>query len=141
VHRVGVVRSSGLLPFDFGAFNSVLRGQPYPPPPSSILSGDDRVYFHWGFYRNQRQCGTFNAEPYIVPNPRGSGRRKGLTDAPDWDTVVPPGSQPTWRTRGEESNEEPEPKKPPAKSPPAQPKEKEEDAPKVPPAPAGAGLG
>ena len=141
VYRVGVVRSSGLLPFDFGAFNSVLRGQPYPPAPSSILSGDDRVYFHWGFYRNQRQCGTFNAEPYIVPNPRGSGRKKGLTDAPDWDTVVPAGSQPTWRTRGEESNEEPEPKKPPSKSPPAQPREQEENRPKGPPAPPGAGLG
>ncbi len=143
VHRVGVVRSSGLLPFDFGAFNSILRGQPYPPAPSSILSGDGRVYFHWGFYRNQRQCGTFNAEPYIVPNPRGTpGRRDGLTDAPDWDTVVPAGATPTWRTRGEESNEAPsEPKKPTPKSPPAQPREQEEDAPKVPPAPPGAGLG
>ena len=142
VHRVGVVRSSGLLPFDFGAFNSVLRGQPYPPPPSSILSGDGRVYFHWGFYRNQRQCGTFNAEPYIIPNPRGgTGRKDGLTDAPDWDTVVPSGAKPTWRTRGEEPTDEPKPKKSPPKSPPAQPREGEEEAPKVPPAPPGAGLG
>lgn len=142
VHRVGVVRSSGLLPFDFGAFNSVLRGQPYPPAPSSILSGDGRVYFHWGFYRNQRQCGTFNAEPYIIPNPRGTpGRRDGLTDAPDWETVVPADAKPTWRTGGEESDEEPKPKRPPAKSPPAQPREPEKKAPKVPPAPPGAGLG
>ncbi len=142
VHRVGVVRSSGLLPFDFGAFNSVLRGQPYPPPPSSILSGDGRVYFHWGFYRNQRQCGTFNAEPYIVPNPRGStGRQDGLTDAPDWDTIVPGDAKPTWRTREEESQQEDEPKKLPQKSPPAQPKEQEEDAPSAPPPPPGAGLG
>jgi hypothetical protein len=142
IHRVGIVRSSGLLPFDFGAFNSVLRGQPYPPAPSSILSGDGRVYFHWGFYRNQRQCGTFNAEPYILPNPRGTpGRRNGLTDAPDWDTVVPADARPTWRTREEESKEEDEPKRPPEKSPPAQPKEQEEEAPEVPPAPPGSGLG
>ena len=142
VHRIGVVRSSGLLPFDFGAFNSILRGQPYPSAPSSILSGDGRVYFHWGFYRNQRQCGTFNAEPYILPNPRGGkGRKDGLTDAPDWDTVVPGDATPTWRTREEESNEENEPKRPPEKSPPAQPKEQEEEAPRVPPAPPGAGLG
>ena len=142
VHRVGVVRSSGLLPFDFGAFNSVLRGQPYPPAPSSILSGDGRVYFHWGFYRNQRQCGTFNAEPYIIPNPRGTpGRRDGLTDAPDWETVVPADAKPTWRTPGEESNEDPKPKRPPSKSPPAQPREPDKKAPKVPPAPPGAGLG
>ena len=142
VYRVGVVRSSGLLPFDFGAFNSVLRGQPYPPAPSSILSGDGRVYFHWGFYRNQRQCGTFNAEPYIVPNPRGSkGRKDGLTDAPDWDTVVPADAKPTWRTREEGSQEDDEPKRPPEKSPPAQPKEQEEGAPAAPPPPPGAGLG
>ena len=142
VYRVGVVRSSGLLPFDFGAFNSVLRGQPYPPAPSSILSGDGRVYFHWGFYRNRRQCGTFNAEPYIVPNPRGStGRKDGLTDAPDWDTVVPGDAKPTWRTREEESREDDEPKRPPEKSPPAQPKEQEEKVPAVPPPPPGAGLG
>ncbi len=143
VHRVGVVRSSGLLPFDFGAFNSVLRAQPYPPAPSSILSGDGRVYFHWGFYRNQRQCGTFNAEPYILPNPRGTpAPRDGLTDEPDWETVVPADAKPTWRTRGEEeSKDEDEPKRPPPKSPPAQPREPEEEAPKAPPPPPGAGLG
>lgn len=142
VHRIGVVRSSGLLPFDFGAFNSVLRAQPYPPAPSSILSGDGRVYFHWGFYRNQRQCGTFNAEPYILKNPRGTpGRSDGLTDAPDWDTVVPAGAKPTWRTLDEESNEEDEPKGPPPKSPPAQPKQREEGSPSAPPPPPGSGLG
>jgi chemotaxis protein histidine kinase CheA len=131
VHRVGVVRSSGLLPFDFGAFNSVLRGQPYPEAPSSILSGDGRVYIHWGFYRNQRQCGTFNAEPYILPNPRGTPARKdGLTDEPDWDTVVPADARPTWRMGGEGSDDgDDKPKQPPKKSPPAQPKEQEKEAP------------
>jgi hypothetical protein len=141
VYRVGIVHSSGLLPFDFGAFNSVLRGQPYPPAPSEILSGDGRVYFHWGFYRNERQCGTFNAEPYILPNPRGTpAREKGLTDAPDWETVVPADAKPTWKTRDEESKDPDEPKRPPKKSPPGQPKEKEE-APSSPPVPPGAGLG
>ena len=142
VHRIGVVRSSGLLPFDFGAFNSVLRGQPYATPPSSILSGDGRVYFHWGFYRNQRQCGTFNAEPYIVPHPRGMpAKEHGLTDAPDWEVVVPADARPTWKTRDEESREEDEPKRPPEKSPPAQPREQEEYAPEVPPPAPGSGLG
>lgn len=144
VHRVGIARSSGLLPFDFGAFNSVLRAQPYPSPPDSILSGDGRVYFHWGFYKNQRQCGTFNAEPYILPHPPGTpARRDGLTDAPDWNTVVPADAQPTWRTREEpdHSQEGPEEEKPRQnKSDPAQPKE-DDDAPKVPPAPRGSAVG
>ncbi|MEM9728789.1 MAG: hypothetical protein AAF997_09405 [Myxococcota bacterium] len=141
VHRVGVVKSSGLLPFDFGAFNSVLRAQPYPPAPSSILSGDGRAYLHWGFYKNHRQCGTFNAEPYILPNPPGTpARRDGLTDGPDWNTVVPSGAQPTWRTRDEpDSSEEPEEERPRQnKSPPAQPKP---EPPRVPTPPRGSSVG
>lgn len=144
VHRVGIARSSGLLPFDFGAFNSVLRAQPFPPAPNSILSGDGRVYFHWGFYKNQRQCGTFNAEPYILPNPPGTPvRRDGLTDGPDWDTVVPADARPTWRTNDEPdgSKEDPDEKRPRQnKSPPAEPRE-DDDAPKVPPAPRGSAVG
>ena len=97
VHRVGVVKPSGFLLFDQGAFRSVMRGQPYPEPPASILSGDGRVYIHWGFYRNERQCGTFNAEPYILPNPPGGSRRSGpLSDDLSPGGLVPAGSQPTW---------------------------------------------
>ena len=137
VHRVGVVRTSGLMPFDFGAFNSVLRGQPYPEPPKSILSGDGRVYFHWGFYRNQRQCGTFNAEPYILDNaPR---TRPSDVDVLNLDTLVPRGARPTWKTRDEKREPEPEPKsKPKPKKEPARPPEK---APKVPTPPPGAAVG
>jgi len=71
IHEIGVVRSSGFEPFDLGAFNAVMRAQPYPRAPDSILSGDGRVYVHWGFYRSHRQCGTFNARPYIIPHPNG----------------------------------------------------------------------
>jgi TonB family protein len=72
VHKIGFVKSSGFLPFDYGAFEAVMRAQPYPEAPPQILSGDGRVYVHWGFYRNHRQCGTFNASPYILPNPPGT---------------------------------------------------------------------
>ncbi len=30
-----------------------------PQPPSSIVSPDGKVYVHWTFWRDQRQCGTF----------------------------------------------------------------------------------
>lgn len=69
LHELGVTQTSGFLPFDYGAFNAVTRAAPYPPPPRKILSGDGRVYVHWGFYRNERQCGTFNARPFILPHP------------------------------------------------------------------------
>lgn len=71
LHEVGVVRTSGFSPFDYGAWNAVMHGAPYPAPPKKILSGDGRVYVRWDFYNNERQCGTFNAEPYILPNPGG----------------------------------------------------------------------
>lgn len=82
VHRVGVVSSSGILQFDYGAFSAVMNGAPYPEAPSSILSGDGRVYFHWGFYRNERQCGTFNAQAFILPNPPPSQPIKDLLNEP-----------------------------------------------------------
>ncbi len=84
LHKVGIAKASGFLPFDYGAYNAVMSGQPYPSPPSSILSGDGRVYMHWGFYRNERRCGTFNAKPYILPNPGGGSKppRDGFRDGP-----------------------------------------------------------
>jgi len=66
------VQTSGFMPFDYGAWNAVERAAPFPQPPTKILSGDGRAYFRWGFYRNERQCGTFNAEPYMLPNPGGT---------------------------------------------------------------------
>ena len=66
LETVGVARSSGFLPFDYGAFSSVQRAAPFPPPPSKILSSDGRAYMHWAFHRSERQCGTFNAQPYIL---------------------------------------------------------------------------
>lgn len=71
LHKVGVVRTSGFLPFDYGAFDAVVRAGPFATPPRKILSGDGRVYVHWGFYRNHRQCGTFNASMYILNGPQG----------------------------------------------------------------------
>lgn len=67
--RVGVVNSSGNLMYDFGAFNAVQRGAPYPPPPEKIRSPDGRTYLRWALHRDQSQCGTWNAEPFILKNP------------------------------------------------------------------------
>jgi hypothetical protein len=74
IHRIGIIKSSGFIPYDYGTFEAIMRAQPYPEPPPSILSGDGRVYVHWGFYRNPRLCGTFNAKPFILPHPPGTPR-------------------------------------------------------------------
>jgi TonB family protein len=85
VHSLGVVRSSGVLPFDVAAVNAVRRSAPFGEAPSAILSGDGRVYVRWGFHRDHRQCGTFNAEPFILPAPGASPPR----------SAPPPGPSPT----------------------------------------------
>jgi TonB family protein len=72
LHKVGVLKSSGFLPFDFGAYDAVMRAGPFPAPPEKILSGNGKAYVHWAFYRNERQCGTFNARPKILPHPPGT---------------------------------------------------------------------
>lgn len=76
IHELGVVRTSGFTAFDYGAWNAVTRAAPFPQPPKRILSGDGRVYMRWDFYNNERQCGTFNAEPFILPNPGGDAPKK-----------------------------------------------------------------
>ncbi len=112
VHRIGVVETSGFLPFDYGAYAAVMHGQPYPAAPPEILSGDGRVYVHWGFYRNSRQCGTFNAEPYILPHPPGtpSPGRSPYDDQLQWGGVVPQDAQPTWGTARRGARRAPRPK-------------------------------
>ena len=72
LHHAGVVRTSGFLPFDHGVWNAVNRAAPFSEPPKKILSGDGRVYVHWDFHRNERQCGTFNAQPFILPKAGGA---------------------------------------------------------------------
>ncbi len=109
IHRVGVVRTSGLMPFDYGAYNAVMSGQPYPAPPQSIRSGNGKVYLHWSFYRNARQCGAFNAEPFLLPNPPGAPTGQDnspFVDGPAWGGVVPRDARPTWGVEGGEGEEE-----------------------------------
>jgi TonB family protein len=66
VHKTTIAKTSGVLEFDVAALDAVLSSGPYEPTPEAIQSVDKRVYMRWGFYRNWRQCGTFNVEPYIL---------------------------------------------------------------------------
>ena len=66
LHKVTIVKTSGKTEFDVAAVDTVMSSAPFEAPPETIRSSDDRVYLRWGFYRNWRQCGTFNVEPYIL---------------------------------------------------------------------------
>ena len=66
VHKVTIAKTSGKTEFDVAAVDTVISAGPYEPTPEAIRSVDGRIYLRWGFYRNWRQCGTFNVEPYIL---------------------------------------------------------------------------
>lgn len=105
VHKTTITHASGRLEFDVAAIDTILSAAPYEETPEAIRSADGRVYLRWGFYRNWRQCGTFNVEPYIltdIPNaePLDDGMAlrnakpqrgdKPITPTPD-DVVPAPG--------------------------------------------------
>jgi TonB family protein len=69
IGRLGVTRSSTVLPFDIAVLDSVTRAQPFGQPPHEILSADGNVYIHWDFYRGVEQCGTANCHPFILSAP------------------------------------------------------------------------
>ncbi|MCK5642330.1 MAG: hypothetical protein KAJ19_16100 [Gammaproteobacteria bacterium] len=71
VVKVGIVKPSGYLPFDVAALDVVFSGGPYGAPPQAIVSPNGKVYMHWEFWRNHRQCGTFGVNPFILAAPKG----------------------------------------------------------------------
>jgi outer membrane biosynthesis protein TonB len=76
LHKVTIAKTSGKTEFDVAAVDTVISSAPYEATPEAIRSVDGRIYLRWGFYRNWRQCGTFNVEPYIlteVPDDGGVG--------------------------------------------------------------------
>jgi TonB family protein len=76
LHKVTIAKTSGKTEFDVAAIDTVISSAPFEATPEAIRSVDGRIYLRWGFYRNWRQCGTFNVEPYIltdVPADSGTG--------------------------------------------------------------------
>jgi TonB family protein len=76
LHKVTIAKTSGKTEFDVAAIDTVISSAPFDATPEAIRSVDGRIYLRWGFYRNWRQCGTFNVEPYIlseVPDDGGKG--------------------------------------------------------------------
>lgn len=66
LRSIGIVRTSGSAAFDFGVYQAVTMAAPYFVPPVEVRSADGATYIRWSFHRDASQCGTWNAEPYIV---------------------------------------------------------------------------
>jgi len=74
IDKVITVRHSGTSSFDSAAREVIWSAGPYPNPPSEIISGNGKIYIHWAFHRDNKACGTFGAQPFILDN-AGNGDR------------------------------------------------------------------
>jgi len=90
IDRIGVARSSGLLEYDVAAVDVAYTAGPYPDPPRAIRSANGKIYVHWRFYRDERQCATSGADPFILTNPSAGGDKTTLLDPPRPPTAAAP---------------------------------------------------
>ncbi len=65
IDKATIAKPSGVLMFDVAALDTVFTGEPYDPTPTDIRSPDGKVYIHWRFHRDWRQCGTFGVDKFI----------------------------------------------------------------------------
>lgn len=97
VDRVGVVKPSGLTAYDVAAVDVVYSAGPYPDPPRAIRSANGKIYLHWHFYRDGRQCNPYGADPYILENTQAGADKTTALDVPrpvHIGGTAPPTSEP-----------------------------------------------
>ena len=82
VDKVTVVRASGYLPFDAAAIDVAFNAGPYPDPPRAIRSANGKIYVHWQFHRDERQCATSGVDYFILDNPPAGADRAVVAEAP-----------------------------------------------------------
>ncbi|HET6280438.1 MAG TPA: TonB family protein [Polyangia bacterium] len=73
VDKITIVRASGYLPYDAAAIDVAYSAGPFPDPPRAIRSKNGKIYVHWRFYRDGRQCATSGADYFILDNPPPGG--------------------------------------------------------------------
>jgi len=69
VDKVTIVTRSGHLPYDVAAIDVAYSAAPYPATPPEIRSANGKVYVHWRFHRDRRQCATSGVDYFILTNP------------------------------------------------------------------------
>jgi TonB family protein len=79
VDKVTVIKTSGYTPFDVAAIDTVYSAAPYADPPREIRSGNGKIYVHWTFHRDDRQCATSGVDYFILDN-ANDNRDKGESD-------------------------------------------------------------
>jgi len=82
IDKVTVVRASGYLAFDAAAIDVAFNAGPYPDPPRQIRSANGKIYVHWQFHRDERQCATSGVDYFILDNPPAGADRAAIPEAP-----------------------------------------------------------
>lgn len=80
VDKITIVRASGYLPYDAAAIDVAYSAGPYPDPPRAIRSKNGKIYVHWRFYRDGRQCATSGADYFILDNPAAGGDMPAMNE-------------------------------------------------------------
>ncbi|HXU03491.1 MAG TPA: TonB C-terminal domain-containing protein [Polyangia bacterium] len=83
IDKVAIVRTSGYLAFDAAAIDVLYTSGPFPDPPREIRSPDGKIYVHWTFHRDDRQCTPAFTQYFILaekPHPREKG---AVVDRPE----------------------------------------------------------
>jgi TonB family protein len=89
VDKVTIVRASGYLPYDTAAIDTAFTAGPYPEPPREIRSANGKIYVHWSFYRDGRQCSPAYVDYYILNNPPANSDKAQLPHAEGTSPTAP----------------------------------------------------
>jgi TonB family protein len=81
VDKITIVRASGYLPYDTAAIDTAFTAGPYPEPPREIRSANGKIYVHWSFYRDGRQCSPAYVDYFILNNPPTDADKASLAHA------------------------------------------------------------
>ncbi|MFI5302263.1 MAG: TonB C-terminal domain-containing protein [Polyangiales bacterium] len=66
LHRMGVIRSSGVAMFDLAVLDAFDRASPFDTVPAELLSEDGLMYLHWDVHRDERSCSAIGARPFVL---------------------------------------------------------------------------
>ena len=73
IDKVSVIKASGYVAYDAAAVDVVYTAAPFPEPPPAIRSGNGKIYIHWSFFRDGRQCATSGVDYFILNNAPAEG--------------------------------------------------------------------
>jgi TonB family protein len=80
VEKATIVKGSGVLTFDVAAIDTIMTAGPFEKAPEQITSGNGKVYMHWTFHRDERQCSPYFADPFILDNAGPENEKRGLPE-------------------------------------------------------------